>query len=329
MHVIEVPQYGSADVLREVERDTPEPGAGEARVAVAATTLNPIDVDIRAGAFDVPGLKIPFVLGWDLSGTLLDDLDGLRAGQRVVAMVPWMDVPESGTNAEVVVVEPEWVAPLPDDVDLVVAATLPLNGLTARQTLDLARVQSGQSVFVDRGSAGVGGFAVQIAAQRGARVLAVAADADDAAYVAELGAEHVLQRGEPAALADQVRSHAPGGADIAIDTSGVGAPLLSVVRDGGTFVTVAGPPPASERDIRVERQYVAPDREQLASVVADHVAGRLTTRVADTLPLSRAAEAHRRLEAGGVRGKIVLTTLRRGPRGVVPSAHGRLTLRKR
>ena len=308
MRVIEVPQYGSADVLHEVERDTPDAGPGKARVAVAATTLNPIDVDIRAGAFPIPALELPFVLGWDLAGTLLDDLDGLRAGQRVVAMVPWMDVPASGTNADVVLVEPEWVAALPDDADVIAAATLPLNGLTARQTIDLARVEAGQTVFVDRGSAGVGGFAVQIAAARGGRVVAVAADEGDAAYVAGLGAEQVVARGEPAALIDAVRRFAPGGVDVAIDTSGVGAPLLGVVRDSGAFVTVAGPAPDAEREIRVERQSVVPDREQLASIVAEHEAGTLTTRVADTLPLSQAAEAHRRLEAGGVRGKIVLTT---------------------
>jgi NADPH:quinone reductase len=309
MRVITLPTYGSADVLREADRPEPEPTAGTARVAVAASTLNPVDLETRSGDYRsyVPDLALPAVLGWDLAGTLLDAVDGLAAGQRVAAMVPWFAAGGAGTNAEVVLAERDWLAPLPDELDLVTAATLPLNGLTAVQTLDLLGLQPGQTVFVDRASGGVGSFVVQLAAGLGARVIAVAADDADAAYVAGLGAEQVVVRGDAAALVAAARRFAPDGVDAAMDVS-AGDALLGAVRDGGTFVTITGAAPAPERGIDVKRQGVEPDRAQLEGVIAAHLAGGLDTRIADTMPLSATAEAHRRLEAGGVRGKIVLTT---------------------
>lgn len=308
MRVIEFEQYGGAEVLTQAERPEPEPGQGQVLVRVSATTVNPVDWLTRSGvlASFTPHLHPPYVLGWDLAGTVERDGGGYRAGQRVVAYVPWFAV-GTGTYSELVVVEPGWLAPVPDGLDDVTAATVPLNGITARQALDLVRVNAGQTLVVTGASGAVGGFAVQLAAAAGAHVIAVAG-AGDEEHVRGLGAKEVLARGDAAALVAAVHELVPGGADAVLDATPVGPELIGAVRDGGTFVTVLDPAiPPAERGVRVDKISSQPDSAQLADLVRAVAAGELTTRVAATLPLAQAADAHVRAEAGGLRGKIVLT----------------------
>ncbi|WP_086829948.1 NADP-dependent oxidoreductase [Allokutzneria sp. NRRL B-24872] len=290
MRVIELSEYGGPEVLRLAER--PEPGAAPGRVLVrvAASTVNPVDQAVRAGFMgDFPK---PVVLGWDLAGTVVEDAEGFRAGQRVAGMVPWFASAHEGTYAEVVSVEPEWLAPLPDGISLDEAATIPLNALTASQALGLLKVHSGQSLLVTGASGAVGGYAVQLAARAGAHVIAVAS-AGDEDHVAGLGAKEVIGRED---LGGQR-------VDAVFDAGTAGPSLIGAVRDGGTFVAVIPPGlPEPERGIRVERVNVVPDAAKLRELVT---AG-LTTRIADVIPLADAAEAHTRAAAGGLRGKLVL-----------------------
>ena len=307
MRAMQVPAWGAEIVEAEVAE--PRPAADKVRVRVAAATVNPVDPVTAVGVFRerFPEIQPPFVLGWDFAGTLLDDTDqaDLKAGQRVIGMVPWFDQP-SGSYQEVLLAEPSWLAPIPDTVDFIEAATLPLNAPTARQGLHLAAVRPGQTVLVSGASGGVGGFAVQAAVAAGARVIAISS-ADDADYVKTLGPAEVLPRTGWPALRDQIKNLAPAGVDAVVDAGVAGPDLIDVVRGGGVFVNFSQPAaPAPERGIRVELTHVIPDPVGLRRVVDDVATNGLKTRVADVRPLSEAARAHQRLHAGGFHGKIVL-----------------------
>jgi NADPH:quinone reductase-like Zn-dependent oxidoreductase len=306
MRAIEVQEFGGPEVLALVDR--PEPaGAGKVRVRVHAATVNPTDIATRAGVLpaELSPHEPPFVLGWDLSGTVLEDAEGFRAGQRVIGMVPWFAVPE-GSYAEVVAADPGWLAPLPDGADLTAAATLPLNALTARSAVAQAAVPAGGTLLVTGASGGVGGFAVQLAVAAGLQVIAIAS-ADDAEYVGGLGAKEVLVRTPGLDLAAAVRERYPDGVDAVVDAGSAGTAALAAVRDGGRQVAVTGQGivPA-ERGIDVGIVGVQLEQPALAAIAEAFGAGRLQTRVAEVLPLEQAAEAHRRVEAGGFRGKVVL-----------------------
>ncbi|MFL6073173.1 MAG: NADP-dependent oxidoreductase [Mycobacteriales bacterium] len=314
MRVIETPQFGGPEVLQVVERPEPVAGPGQVRVRVEASTVNPADTAARAGYLTpaYPQVQPPFVAGWDFAGTLLDAAAGLPAGQRVAGLVPWLDTLR-GTNAEVIAVDPAWLAPVPDGVDPAEAASLGMNGQAARQALDLVEelagspLAAGRSLLVTGGSGAVGGFAVQLAAATGVQVIAVASRGDEA-YVSGLGAKEVVARGDSTAdLVAAVRALAPDGVDAALDAGVAGPELLGAVRDGGAFVAVIVPAtPEPERGIRAGMVSVTPDGATLAGLLEAHAAGQLRTRI-ERVPFADAAEAHRRAEAGGLHRKLVLT----------------------
>lgn len=195
------------------------------------------------------------------------------------------------------------MAPAPG-TDLVAAATLPLNASTALRALDLLGLAAGQTVLVTGASGAVGGFAVELAAARGLRVVATAGDGDED-LVRGLGAEVFVPRSAP--LGEAVRQAVPGGVDGALDAAVLGLRALDAVRGGGAFVSViSGAAPPALRGIRVTTVLVRADGAALRdlSVLAER--GTLGLRVADTLPLADVADAHRRMDMGGVRGRLVL-----------------------
>jgi NADPH:quinone reductase-like Zn-dependent oxidoreductase len=276
MHVAEVPAFGGPEVLQLAERPDPTAAPGEVVVRIGAANVNPTDVATRAGVHSPPGLTLPYVPGWDLAGTV--------DGERVVGMIPFGRIGgRVGAYAEAAAVDPEWLAPLPDGVDDVTAATLPLNALTARQGLDLI--------------AAVGGFATQLAARDGLRVVALAST-DDEDWVASLGADEVLPRGTELARIGTV--------DAVFDGIPLGPESTASLRDGGTAVFTRPPRAEPERGMRFETVLVQPDPDMLRALAEDLAAGRLRTRVAEVVPLAEASRAHALNEAGGLRGKVVL-----------------------
>jgi NADPH:quinone reductase len=305
MRAIQLDKYGG--LVRPVERPEPEPGPAQVRVRLHAATVNPVDWLTASGALAAmtPHLSPPFVLGWDAVGEI-DAVGGDTAftvGQQVAAMSLWFER-GAGTWAESVVLDAAGIAPLPDGVDPVQAATIPLNGQTARQALDLVAPQAGQELLVTGASGAVGGFAVQLAAVRGVRVVAVASHGDEE-RVRALGAAEVLPRVDD--LVAAVRAARPDGVDSVLDAVPVGPQLIGAVRDGGTFVTVLDPAtPPTERGIRVDKVSCRPDAGQLAELLEALASGRLTTAVAQHVPLVDAAKALELATGGGLRGKIVL-----------------------
>jgi NADPH:quinone reductase len=294
MRVAEATAFGSPDVLRPAERPDPEPAAGEVLVRIGAANVNPTDLAARSGKARrrAPGLAPPFVPGWDLAGEVVGlggRVEDFAVGDRVVGMIPWIAIEgRVGAYAELAAVEPEWIAHYPGDADDAVAATLPLNALTARQALDLIALPRGAILLITGASGAVGAFATQLAVRDGLHVLALASDGDEE-WVAGLGPQVVVPRGTD------------------LDAVPIGPPATEPVRDGGVAFFTRSP---GEFDraakLRVEAPLVRTDPAALRELAAEFAAGRLQTRVAEVLDLGEAARAHRLVEEGGLRGKVVL-----------------------
>lgn len=294
MRAAVVTSFGGPEAVRVDEVEVPEPGAGQVRIKVAATALNPVDVGLREGVFGGEGQTVG--LGWDVAGTV--DAGGAAAGwsvgDEVVALHHCMVKP-LGAHAEYVVVPADAVARAPRTADAVHAATLPLNALTAAQALDLLALPEGGSLLVTGAAGAVGGYAVQLAAYRGITVTALARE-DDEELVRSLGAAHFA--------GGRVEA---GGFDAVLDAAVLGGRALAWVRDGGAYAgVIPGAEPAPERGVRVAAVEVVADGARLAELVRLADEGVLTLRVAETYPLADVVKAHARLAEGGVRGRLVL-----------------------
>ncbi|PKV79154.1 NADP-dependent oxidoreductase [Nocardia fluminea] len=309
MRAVVVHTFGGPEALELVEVPVPAPGHGQVRIRVSAAAVNPVDAVTRAGALVEAGLMAPRPvtgIGWDVAGEIDEVGAGVpdfAVGQPVIGLRDLLDR-SLGSYADYLVLDASAVAAAPVGRTAAEAATLPLNGLTAFQALDLLDLAEGDSVLVTGAAGAVGGFAVEIAARwRGLRVIAQVG-AEDAGFVRGLGATWVLPRETPD-LAEAVRALVPGGVDAVLDTAGLGAGALAAVRNRGSFVTVVGgADPMPLRGIRVHHAWISADGAALATLAGYD----LTLRVADTLPLEHAADAHTRLARGGLRGRIVLTT---------------------
>lgn len=289
-----------------VEVEAPAPGPGQVQVQVVAAGVNPVDVFTSnpvAVRSVVPELPLRVGLGWELAGTVTAVGAGvtLPVGTRVVGLDDRF-TPELGAQAELAVLDAGAVTPVPDDTDPVAAATLPLNAVTALQALRTAGVTAGSTVLVTGAAGAVGGYAVELAAAAGARVVGIAR-AGDEELVRRFGASGFVAAGDD--LVARIARELPSGADAVVDGAQLAQEVAPALAPGGTFVALTGAVPTID-GARVERLFVRADADDLARVVADWRAGRLTVRVADTYPLDKVDEAHRRLAAGGLRGRLVL-----------------------
>ncbi len=308
MRAAVVRRFGGPEVIEIAELPKPEPAAGQVRIRVAAAAVNRIDLSTRSGALAEAGLFVPgeqVSLGWDVAGEVDAAGPGVTRfgpGDRVIGLRDLLSEP--GTQAEWVVLDEHAVAPAPASVPATDAATLPLIGLTADRSLALTGLRRGQTVLVTGAAGGVGGLVLELAAARGIRAVAVAGP-DDRATVEARGATWFVPRTER--LGPAVRAVVPGGVDAAIDAAVAGVAAHEAVRGGGTFVALVAPfAPPPLRGTRVLVQEVYADGARLAELSAMVDAGRLTLRVADTLPLADVAIAHERLASGGLRGRLVL-----------------------
>lgn len=304
--------FGGPDVLEPIDVPLPEPTAGEVRIRVHAASINHADVSLRSGggfARLMGDRQPPFIPGLDAAG-IVDEVgpdvdDRLSVGDRVVAFVSPMNR-YGGAYAEYVAVPAASVVRAPSNVSLAAAATLLVNAATARLALDLFDLPPGSSVAITGAAGAVGGYAIQLAKADGLRVIAQAASEDDE-LVRALGADVVVPRGTT--LAQAVRSDTPDGVDALLDAACLGAPALSAIRDHGALAAVRPWDGPSEREIVIHqinamtRSADPAELERLCQYVDD---GILTLRVAEIMPSSRASAAHKRFEAGGVRGRLVL-----------------------
>jgi NADPH:quinone reductase-like Zn-dependent oxidoreductase len=286
----------SSPVIEEVA--PPELGPTDVRIRVAAAAVNPVDVGVLRGPIrTLAGLPDPVGLGWDVSGTVTEvgsKVTGLGPGDRVAGILHVIGLkPGVGTHADETVLPADAVARMPGGIDLVDAASLPLNALTARQALDLLGPADGRTLLVTGAAGAVGGHAIVLANRDGWRVSALARDTD-AEFVARAGAELLTEL--------------PGASfDAALDAAVLLDSALAAVRDGGSFVGVApGSPVTAERGITVHTVGVEPDSAAIAELLGLAAGGILEVRVAGREPLREAAKVYDMVAGGGQRGRWLL-----------------------
>ncbi|MEU1870694.1 NADP-dependent oxidoreductase [Streptomyces sp. NPDC019793] len=309
MKAVRFHEYGDPGVLRYEDVERPHPGAGEVRVRVAATSFNSVDGNIRGGFMRGPiPVVLPHTPGLDVAGTvdaLGEGVDGIAVGDDVIGFLP-MD--GAGAAAEYVLAPAEALARAPRSVPLADAAAVPVVGLTAYQALfDHGRLTAGQRVLVNGAGGAVGGYAVQLAKNAGAHVIATAAPRSSEA-VTSAGADVVVDR-----TTTDVTAAVTEPVDLALNLAPVDpaelAALVALVRPGGVVVntTVWMPAPGDEeRDVRGIDLYVRSDADQLAELVAMIDRGELRVAVAERVPLAELPALHARAAEGAVHGKVVV-----------------------
>jgi NADPH:quinone reductase-like Zn-dependent oxidoreductase len=312
MRAFALDDFGDDGSVRDLPE--PEPGAGDVRIRVRAAGVNPLDAAIAKGRVhprvkEVIQQRFPLVLGMDLSGVVErvgTDVGSVAAGDEVYGL-PGKPFFGSGAFAELAVASALTIARKPASIDHECAAAVPMGAITAMTAMDIADPRSGDTVLVVRAAGGVGSFVVQMAAARGARVIAVARGVN-AGYLADLGAAEVIDYER----ADPVEAVGPGGVDVLVDLLGGRASLerlLGVVRDGGRAACVNRPPEdvLAARSISAEVIMAAASTERLAHVARLLDEGSLRLPAIQAFPLERTGEALRESERGHVRGKLVVT----------------------
>ncbi|HZU71660.1 MAG TPA: NADP-dependent oxidoreductase [Acidimicrobiales bacterium] len=305
MRAAVVPANGPADIV-EIRPDWPDPGppgAGEVLIEVAAAALNPSDVKIRAGGRAPQAPHFPYVAGREAAGRILHagpGAEGFARDEAVFAFFGWNARP--GGHAERLVVAASMVARRPVGTPVATAAAVPLAGLTAWQALRALDIPPGERVVVTSGSGGVGHFAVQLAAHRGLEVVATTGPAN-ADFVRGLGANQVLDYHDPA-TAGALR-----GTRFLLDSVGPAniASYQPGMAEGGRIAAVAGLPSELRADLTATAIRCQPSGEDLSELAALLASGALTPTVQEVFPLERVSDAHRLLEGGHVRGKLVIS----------------------
>lgn len=307
---IGVTEYGGPEVLRELDVPVEPIWPGLVRVRVTAAAVNPTDTGVRsggraqgdrpAGGADVPGM--------DIAGFVIEIGEAVTTGVAVGDHVMGIVVPsgQHGGYREDLVLPAKSITRVPAGATDVQAATLPMNGLTAQQTLDVLALRPGQVLAVTGAAGAFGGYVIQLAKVAGLTVVADASEADET-LVRELGADVVVRRGDD--VAERIREHLPDGVDGLADGALLNEAALAAIKDGGAMATLRGYRGDSEGRVRVTPVFVrtyAEEFDRLVMLRELAEKGKITLRVAGTYPAADAAEAHRRFEAGGTRGRLVL-----------------------
>ncbi|WP_171069152.1 NADP-dependent oxidoreductase [Actinomadura geliboluensis] len=304
MRAVTYDSYASDNAKLKVG-DAPDPkvGPGQVLVEVRAAGVNPVDWKVMAGGLDgMMDAVFPVIPGWDVAGVvrgLGPDTPEFAVGDEVMAYAR-KDVVGAGTFAQYVAVAADHVAHKPQALDWNQAGGLPLAGMTAQRSLDRLAVGKDDVLLIHAASGGVGGLAVQIARDRGARVIGTASEKNHD-YLRGLGAEPVSY-GD--GLVERVRELAPGGVTAVADF--VGGQLdatLALLASGGRHVSVA--------DNTVDEHgghwiWVRPDGAKLAELARLADRGALAVEVADTFPLEETGAAFDASRSGHTRGKLVI-----------------------
>ncbi|MCF7985369.1 MAG: zinc-dependent alcohol dehydrogenase family protein [Thiohalocapsa sp.] len=330
MKAIRMREPGPPDVLSEVDLPRPEvTRPTDVLVRLEAAGVNPVDTKIRAKGPLLPD-TLTAVLGCDGAGVVEavgDEVRRFKAGDAVWFCHGGLGGPH-GNYAEYIVVDEAVAQPKPESLDFVHAAAAPLVLITAWEALyDRARLQAGQTVLIHAGAGGVGHVAIQLARLAGARVATTVSGAEKAEYVHALGAECAINYREEN-VAEVIADWTEGrGVDVGFDTVGpeVFRETIAAMAVYGDLVTILDPGPemslkeARNRNLRISLELMLtpqllgmPDALAYQGSILRRCGdlfdqGKLEVHVAETFPLARAADAHRRLEAGGQKGKLVLT----------------------
>lgn len=307
MRAIGFTEFGSAPRLLELA--VPEPAEGEVRVRVRAASVNGFDIVVASGR--VKGMmehRFPVVLGKDFAGTveaLGAGVTGHAPGDRVFGVVskPYLG---DGSFADYVTVPVAiGLARLPESVELVEGGALGLAGAAAIASVDAAGLAPGQTVLIAGATGGVGIQAVQLAAMAGAHVIATVHSDAEKEQVTTIGAAEVVYYTKD--ITEQVRAAHPGGADVVLHLAGAPAPLLSVLRTGGRFVStiVSSPDQLPTERATVVPVYANPTRATLERIAENQVAGRTRVIIQRTYNLAETPAALADFRRGTL-GKLVI-----------------------
>ncbi|PAY17417.1 quinone oxidoreductase [Rhodopirellula sp. SM50] len=318
-----ITQTGTPDVIQFGDMEQPTAGPGQILIRNHAVSVNPIDTYVRSGlvAFELPD---PFIPGCDAAGVVESVGEGVESfsvGDRVWCTNQGL-LGRQGTFAEQIAVDAQWCFPLPDSVDFATAAANALVGVTAHLGLfRSAAIEPGETVFIIGGTGGVGAMVVQMAKAAGASVITTAGSDAKSERAMELGADHVINYSTQS-IAERVKEIAPKGVNLFWETRRMpdfdeaidlmaprGRMVLMAGRDSRPEFPV-GPFYVKECSLHGFVMFKATPLEMQRCAEAMNrwmASGRLKANIAQTLPLSEAAQAHRIQEAENVGGKIVLT----------------------
>ena len=279
------------------ELPTPEPGAGEVRVAVRAATVNPVDALWASGFLHQNGIAPAGAwigLGWDAVGVVDavgEGVSGVRVGDLVAGTHTTFGTP-TGALADSIVLPADHVTPVPDGLTAVEAASIGMNSLTAAQALDLLGPAAGRTLLVTGAAGALGGFVLELAVRAGWEVTGLARDTDT---------DFVKSRGAALVTALDGATY-----DAVVDAAALQEAVLPAIAPGGDVVGVVSIVPLPDGpDRTVHTVSVVPDGPRLSELLQLAVDGVLTPRVLGTVPLTEAADAILASGSGGRRGRYV------------------------
>lgn len=313
MKAMVIDVFGGAEKLHLKEIPVPQPKENEVLIRIAYAAVNPVDWKICEGMLkNMLPHEFPLVPGWDAAGVIEsvgEDVTGFKVDDEVFAYCRKPIVHE-GTYAEYITFEAKHIAHKPKNITLAQAAAVPLVALTAWQALiDEAQLQTGESVLIEAGAGGVGGFGIQLAKYLGAKVYTTASK-ENHAYVKQLGADFVIDY-QHENVQEKIKAWEPKGLDVVFDC--VGGETLkscySLLKPGGRLVSIAGqidPKLTEKYKIFGSFCFVTPNGAQLAKIGKLIEEGKLKIPQIEEFPIEQAAVAWAKSQQGHTHGKIVL-----------------------
>ncbi|SDT18851.1 NADP-dependent oxidoreductase [Microlunatus soli] len=306
MRAIAYQEFGSADVLQPTDLPTPHIGPDTLLVKVKAAGVNPVDYKIRQGYLEgLLDVRFPVVPGWDVAGVVEQpglDTPEFQAGDEILAYAR-ADLVSGGTLAEYAAVPVRTAAHKPAGLSFEQAAALPLAGLTAFQSVRRSGLGASSTVLIHGAAGGVGAFGAQLAVHAGATVVGTASPGNHD-FLAGLGVRPIDYHGD---LVSAARRIAPDGFDVILDFAGVGAmdTVPDLLKTGGNVTSILDA--RARDDFGGQYVWVRPDSHDLAELAGLVASGTINVEIAQTFDLEHAADAHRAVESGHTRGKVVVT----------------------
>ena len=304
-------KFGDPEVLEVMEFPDNEIGSEDIKIKNYASAVNPTDIVSRSGLIKhfIKDFSLPCVPGMDFAGIVEEVGENVKTGIKVGDSVMGMVMPNGihGAYSDQLILNQFAVVRIPQNTSFIEAATLPMNGLTARLSLDLLNLKKGQTIAVTGGPGAYGGYVIQLAKADGLIVIADSNESD-LNLLKDLGADHIIPRGKN--FVEDIRRIFPKGVDGIADGALLNEDAIGAVKDNGSFTSVRNFIGEPQRNINFTATWVSEyncDFEKLDKLRQQVEDGLITLRVADTVKPQNAAEAHKRLDAGGTRGRMVIS----------------------